>query len=277
MLTIDISKAIPRSALTYLVALVPGLFFGMALMLGNPELVRDLLSRSKTVYGFNAYVLLTFALVLAFIVGNAFVIFVVHIQWIFRYVILLRIASWRMCCKTLLLPRLTRMTHTPGKQNPAWLNRMYLYVSGKSMLWDPRLHEVQKCWHVVASELLQRKYGIRDYKVAGSDWGVWYSALWVPSNAERRGSLFAIAFHATGWSGLVAARFAPALRYRWFLFFSLFLIGCGIVHDFFVARNHVDPVYLGLVRINNALAQLRTVVASKNESAGPIALENEEA
>jgi hypothetical protein len=74
---------------------------------------------------------------------------------------------------------------------------------------------------------------------------------------EIRGGILIIAFHATGWAGIAAIHFAPALNNTYYIGFLLLLIFCGIMHDWFIAKWLNDPVMASLMRVRAGLRELR--------------------
>jgi hypothetical protein len=133
---------------------------------------------------------------------------------------------------------------------------IYRYAAG--FLFPVGLREVQRAWHLAAAELLKRRYGIDPpERGSGDDWGVWYSVLGKPKPEHARGSLLVVASHATGWCGIAATHFSPALNTGYYVRFSLLLILCGVIHDWYVAKWRHDPILSGIVRVRLVLDELR--------------------
>jgi len=86
MIKVDISKAVPATAFNYLAAFIPGLFFEISILLGNPAVVRHLVEQSRIGYPLGYYTSLAIALVLGFIIGNGFMFLVRLIQRVFGYI-----------------------------------------------------------------------------------------------------------------------------------------------------------------------------------------------
>jgi len=65
---------------------------------------------------------------------------------------------------------------------------------------------------------------------------------------DLRGDLLVLAFHAAGWSGLLASRLAPDLR--------AVPHEHGVLHDAYAVLGLFDPVWNGLRRLQALLAAL---------------------
>src|SRR6202030_1922014 len=103
---------------------------------------------------------------------------------------------------------------------------------------------------VFARHLLQNRYGIKPEKFDDQgDWNVLYDALGTLSLTDVRGNIMMIVSEATGWCGIAATRFAPTLRNRYYVYFSMFLIATGLLHDWYVARGLNNPRILGFLKI----------------------------
>ena len=64
-----------------------------------------------------------------------------------------------------------------------------------------------------------------------------------------------IASHATGWSGLVAARIAPALHNVYYLAFRVIMILSGLLHHYYLEVFHTDPRYTGYMTVRALLRE----------------------
>ena len=118
--------------------------------------------------------------------------------------------------------------------------------------------EINGCLGMLASNLLETKYAIkREESNAIQNWWILYITLATPTPEEVRGNTFMIATHAAGWSGIVASRLAPTLSNRYYLSFSILMIVTGFFHDFYVARNTINPISLGLANVRGMLREFR--------------------
>src|SRR5882762_3364695 len=71
-----IDKLIPPKAYTYLFAALPGFFFEISILIKNPGRMWELVTRAQDGFGLNHYELVAVALILAFVIGNAFMLLV---------------------------------------------------------------------------------------------------------------------------------------------------------------------------------------------------------
>ena len=257
MIKVDIGNIVPVRAFAYLAAFIPGLFFIISLSLANPDLIRNLVDQEQSIYDFGGSTLVAIGLVIAFVIGTGFILWVRLIQRLFGYLYFLRTILWTLFCKWPVLPVLRWLTGKPFWNKRRWVHLLLHSIHRKAIVFDPRLKEVQTCWHGAAAELLKKGYGIDREGTERFDWGVWYSVLGKPSAADLRGSILMIAFHATGWCGIVALHYAPALKNAYFGGFLSLLIFCGISHDWFVAKSLNNPLRSGLLRIRAVLTELR--------------------
>jgi len=128
---------------------------------------------------------------------------------------------------------------------------------------------IQTCWHVLARRLLKARYGIKWSKFQGEEWTPLFITLgtWTPE--DFRGSILSIAFHATGWAGLAATRFAPRLQNKYYFFFCLFLILNGLLHDYYVVLRRVDPRFAGYASIRAILREFAKISPEGKPEANP--------
>ena len=266
MIRVDISKAIPAAAYNYLAAFIPGLFFELSIILAKPELIRHLVEQLQMGFGPGYYTRIGIALILGFIIGNAFMLLVIFMQRLLGYVYRLKGFLRKELTGRLLLLIIRKLRAKDGWIQSHWLQRLDRYADDQNSQFSPQLMNIERCWHLLAGELLQRGYGIRADQSRRIDWGIWYAALTRPTWEDRRGYLLMVASHAAGWCGIAAAHYAPALRNSWYLGFSLFLIFSGVLHDWTVAKKKHNPVWQGMVRIGAALAELRETTAIKSHT-----------
>jgi hypothetical protein len=106
---------------------------------------------------------------------------------------------------------------------------------------NPSPTAAYRWWDTFARQVLFERYHLPEDKLPPVSFEPLMQVLTRPSAEERRGSILMNASQATGWAALVASRFAPDLWNKWYITFGLFLIGCGLIHDFFVAAYLYDP------------------------------------
>ncbi len=239
---------------------MPGLFFVFSVLLANQNLASYLVARSHGGFGFGRYFTLFIGLFLAFVIGNALMLFASLVQYAVRCMYRIGLFLWEKVQTYILLPVLTRLTHTwkippatPANPNPKpiprwtprkWVNAVYIRTAMK--VQRIQTHDASQTaaylwWDTFARQVLLRRYGLPEDKLPAVSFQPLQYVLTRPSAEEMRGSVLMNASQATGWAGLVASRLAPDLRNKWYMTFALFLIGCGLIHDFFVAKYLHDP------------------------------------
>jgi hypothetical protein len=250
-------KTIPSSALSYLLTFMPGLFFLSAIAIGNPYLTSDLTARLLATIPFDHYAAIFVALFLflAFVTGATFITLVALIQYLpVRYVWRLWFRSKPFLCKRALLPILKHLMATP-KPKPQWLINLH----GRAMdTVFPPLREQQpayRWWKALTKQLLRKRCGMKDSDLPPTSMYPLTQVLTEPSPREQRGNVMMVALHATGWSALAAAYFAPELRATWLYLFALFLIANGLYHDMTLIKLLIDPSIGDMLRLRAVLRE----------------------
>jgi hypothetical protein len=216
-LTGVVEKLIPPRAYEYLFAAIPGFFFEISIFVSNPDWTCELAARAQDGFGLRHYELVGIALILAFVIGNAFILLITVFQW--------------------LLAKFFR--HTQKHE--------YSRIP----------EGTRKCWALIARQLLSAKYGIDPKKFDQEDWNVLYECLGVPSQNDLRSNIFIMASEAIGWCGFAAMLFGQALRNRYYFIFSLALVATGLINDWHVAKLREDGHYYGFLRVRLLLRELR--------------------
>lgn len=268
MLNVDVSKAIPRSTLAYLTALIPGLFFEVSILLGNPELVSDHLTKTQHAIPLSPYLQLAVALFLAFIVGNAFMLFVAVIQYLLCFFHALRLMLREEFARWPLLPLLNWLAKFRFFAGRASFHGLRARIAHRAADPDKPARLATRAWHRLARKLLQDRYGI-DLSAVEEEWEFLFWSLGTPTDVEWRGHLLMIASEATGWCGLVASLLAPALRNRYYLALCALLILTGLHNDYFVAGRRTDPVSLAMGRTRALLREYEKDRGAKPQSQKP--------
>jgi hypothetical protein len=254
-----------------LFTLLPGLFFGTSLLLASPAWVYTLLARTEPLIGPSHPASLALALFLAFIIGNAFMFWVLFIQRLLGYLYRFLAFVWEELC-AVASPLLFRAPAPPqpGKpQRPVWwirhrtLRRFHQHIQAGHQRHFGVLEDrgAMKLWSRLAGELLKTRYGIDAYSLDHSldqdEWNALYSTIGLLSSEETRGSVFLIASEAMGWCGLAAAHFAASLRNRYYIGFAIFLIIIGLFHDWYVATSLNNLRFLSVLRVRALLKEYR--------------------
>ena len=231
MIQLDITKALHPRTFGYFAPLMPGLFFEISILLFGPHSFRDLAGHAQLGY----YTSLVVALILAFIIGTGFMLLVRLIQRTMGLCYRIVAIVWQQIARSLLNP-LGRILSSPklhARVRP-WLNRLHRSLIQDS-IFSSDLGHVERAWGDAAVQLLKERYGIEEQSIT-MEAVAWYNVLGTPP-PHMRGSLIAVASEATGWCGVVAAYIVPALKNRYYLGFSLFLLVYGLLQDWWVARN----------------------------------------
>jgi hypothetical protein len=253
-----LSNVIPPKTYTYLTAIIPGLFFEVSILLGNPEYVCQLVQKSRAAVALDRYMLLAAALFLAFVIGNGFMLLVSLIQRLLILVHRVRAFLWRQFCKWPLVPFTNWIRQKPFWKKRLWVHEFGNYVVEQAAPGRPPIPEaLRKCWARFARPILETVYRIKPEELDQDEWDVLYGTLGTRAPTDYRGSVFMIASEATGWCGFAAAFFAPSLRSRYYLGFAVVLVFAGILHDWYVARWQGDWTAWGVLEIRAIMRESR--------------------
>lgn len=264
MISVDLRRAIPHKAFVYLVALIPGVFFGVSVLFANPGLARQLIAKTQEALSPDRYLLLVVFLFLASVVGNALLVFASLIQFALRrgYASLV-VPTRDFLRRELWLPVLRRLTHVRSGV-PTWIQRQLMhslrpYIDrlqiqvNRVLVGEPLAATV---WlDVLTKQLLLKRCGLSGDKLPAASFDPLFAAFAKPTPRDLRGDLIMMATEATGWGGMVARTFAPALHARWYTTFAAFLIFAGLVHDFYVAKRLSDPEVAGILYLRDILSE----------------------
>lgn len=266
-----LSNLIPPRAYTFLFTLLPGLFFEISLLLGNPACVYALLVRAQPFIGPSRYASLALALFVGFIIGNAFMFLVLFIQRLLGYLYRFLVFVWEELC-AVAAPRLFKAPAPPqpGKpQRPVWWTRhrllrgfhQHVQAGHQRHFGGPGDRGAIKLWSRLARQLLKTRYGIDAYSLDHAfdqdEFNALYSTMGLLTSEDTRGSIFVIASEAMGWCGLAAAHFAPSLKNRYYIGFSIFLLITGLFHDWYVAASLNNLGFVGVLRVRALLKEYR--------------------
>jgi len=228
-----IDKLIPPKAYTYLFAALPGFFFEISILIKNPGRMWELVTRAQDGFGLNHYELVAVALILAFVIGNAFMLLVAF--------------------NRLLLGKL-------------YLRR--LKPEERAIPDDDR-----KCWAVIARQLLKTKYEIDPQDLSQTDWNVLYESLGIPSHEDVGANILVMASGAMGWCGFAAILFVQKLGNPYFVILCFCLVAAGLLHDWHVVRLMENRHSYGLLRVRVLLRELgksaRASEARPSPKSGP--------
>lgn len=211
--------------------------------------------------------LITIALILAFIIGNGFMLIPGLIQYfLFRPLYRVWWFLWRRFCAGPLRSFAVWLIRNPRLRNLLPADSLHNYVVDIGVNPHPEEQkDAWQCWITLARRLLTTRYEIKSEDLDDGEWNILYSVLGIWTPEDLRGNLMFIYLEATGWAGLAATRLAPALRTKYYFSFSALLIVAGLLHDFYYAKRRYDPRYFGYMNIVAVLRELRRSPNQKTE------------
>jgi hypothetical protein len=274
MIKIDLSKVVPLRFVTYLLGIVPGLFFESSIAIGNPHFAASVISRVRDIYPFGSYALLAFFLASGLLIGQGFILMawmvdllIASVFMLVRYVIRITFGSpW-------LYSRLAKLQGSPPKpkQNSfiRALNRV-VNRAWRSREFSSEARPVMRCLGVATDRLLKVRYGINARKERWEDgeWGVWYWVLGKPPSELQEAAIVLRTFLSCGLAGLTALYAVPALRERYFTALCLIFAFAGGFGSVDMTRWRVNPVRRAVTRLRSVLAELSEGGASSEKRRG---------
>src|SRR5712692_9560493 len=105
---------------------MPGMFLEFSILLANPDLARQLVLRFQEGIAPGRYLTLFVGLFLAFVIGNAFMLFAFFSQYVIDSAYTIGLSMWGKFESHVLLPPLTKLTHRQGWTPPRWLFALYV-------------------------------------------------------------------------------------------------------------------------------------------------------
>jgi hypothetical protein len=271
MLKIDISKAISPRFGTYLLGIIPGLYFESSLALGQPTFATCVISRVRDIYPFGPFALLGIFLTSALFIGQGFFL----LAWIVELLIVSAFALWRYAVKITLgsgwfYRWFAKIQGTPPKHN------VLIRALGKAMFWGRRhdfsfeARPILKCLYIATQQLLKKQYGIdRTFRRDEGEWMVWYAVLGKPLKDFGEASMLAKTFLGSGLAGFTALYALPSLRVRYFLALSLVFTFVGLFTSVNLTLWRFSPAKSSLARLRSvllALSELKAVTKEEGNS-----------
>ena len=261
MIKIDLSKAIPPRLVTYLLGIIPGVFFETSIAIGNPHFAASVISRVREICPFGPYALLALFLASGLLIGQGFILG----AWIADLLIASVFVLWRYAIRITfgsqwLYHRFAKLQFIPPKQTTfiRWLGRVILWARGG---FSSEARPVLKCLHLAVQRLLKVRYGIDRTRIHGgqwddSEWRVWYSALGKPLKGLQEASMVSRTFLGCGLAGLTALYASPALRGRYFIALCFIFTFAGCFTSVDLLQWKVNPVRRGMERLQSVLLEL---------------------
>jgi hypothetical protein len=250
-----------------LAAFLPGLFFEACVAMASPRIAELLITRANLLHRYAPVIV---ALLVAFVVGNAFILWVQLIQSVTRKVFmgLSRLGLWDAVVRRLSLraskSHAARVQNPPGPTSPSLYFRFIHWLEGRNFEQEREWREVCDEWAHVATALLKR-YGVESQ--GRRELRPWTNVLGSVQVGDLRGYMVITALHATGWSGLAAAYFAPELREAPFEGLCLFLIFCGLIQAVALASRSTHLIKSWLTGLGNTWDELKETGVSKSAEA----------
>ena len=247
MINLDISKLVHPRLWNVLAALLPGSFFTVCIAIANPQFVEGIAVRARLDR-------LSFAVVfflLSFVVGAAFM------EWghiIMSLLGTLYVRGRPICGK--FLRWLMSARGNPPKQ--FWFAKLeFLNRACMRIMFPEGLGEASAAFHRAGVQVLLRKYGIKPPEFSRQkEWDIWAGVLGTPEPESLKGILFSAVMHATGWAGLAAVHFAPALKHRSYLVLPVFLVTYGLFRGWMTIVWWNHPTSRLLIALRTTLAAI---------------------
>jgi hypothetical protein len=254
-----LSSVIPPKAYAYFIAFLPGLFFEISIFLANPILVGQLIATSNQVPGLGRYSGILVAVFLAFVIGNALVLWVATIHRTLAKFYGLARFLWRRFCVWPLLPFLNRLMVAQGwlSRRPWMAMNVLRPVQDTVLGMDRRSEGVRRLWGTLAHRLFGERYGVDLSSLSQDEWDALYEAASGTRPIQLSDHLLMVASQAIGWSGLLSTRFAPALLSKNYLAFCFFMVATGILYQWWLIRSMNNSIFFGLLRVRALLRELR--------------------
>ncbi len=261
-----LSSVLPPRTYAYLSAFLPGFFFEVSVFLAKPRLVQKLIARSNEAANLGRYPKILIAVFLAFVLGNAFMLWAGTVHRILGRLFRIGRFLWRRFCARALVPLLNRLvkhlaaTHGWWNRRLPWIQtRIFRPVNAAAYDFDFASEGMRRLWAILASNLFKKDYGIDLVVLKQKEWNALYEASTAARMTQFSDHLLMVASQALGWSGLAAAWFAPRRVNRYYIGFNLFLIVIGMLYQWQVIRSLNNQYLLGLLRVRALFRELRKV------------------
>ncbi len=263
MIKIDASKIIPKRLGIYLLGLIPGMVFELAVAFGDPLMAHRTIERVKQVYPFQAYALIALFGISCLIIGQTFFLLAWFTDWIIDF--LYRAQRYLILHLTLgsdwLYKAVGRMQGMPPKRSVRHLWRPIMWARQKRVPFEIR--PVLKCQRMAATQLLRRKFGVTPSKGqwdwVDQEWQAWLAVLGKPPAGFRESFLTMRTFLGCGFAELAALYIVPALQNRYFVMMSGVLFAAGCFQSLSFARRQWEPIRASFTRLLVLMEELKEI------------------
>jgi hypothetical protein len=261
MIRIDISKMIPKHLGTYLLGILPGLFFEGSIAIGDPRFGASVVSRLREIYPFGPYALLLLFLTAGLFIGQGFWIAAGIVNLLIGFVF----ALWRSAIQntfgsTWLYRYFGKLQGMPPKRTVfiRSLSRL-IFWAREQAVFPTGVRPVMKCEYIAARHLLKARYGI-DRKFSGpvdeGEWKVWNSVLGKPLPDYREASIVSRAILGCGLAGFTALYALPVLRERYFIALCALFTFAGLYTSVDLARWRFNPLRWVTAKLKSVLLEI---------------------
>lgn len=261
MIRVDLSRALSPRVGTYLLAVIPGVFFESSIAIGNPTVALSVLSRLHEIYPFGHYALLVLFLVSSLFIGSGFFLS----AWLAQQLMSFGFSMWRYAIRATfgsqwLYLRFGKLQGFPPKQTIPirLLSRLIFWARGREFATEAR--PVLKCLRTATKRLLRERYGMEEtWDLDANEWWVWYSVLGKPLKWFQEAILGSRTFLGCGLAGFTALYAAPALRERYFIALCSVFALSGLLVSFDLAFWNFSPLRRSLIRLKSVVLELSEI------------------
>jgi hypothetical protein len=150
-----------------------------------------------------------------------------------------------------------------------YLMRLDRKAQGIVLNLDDSSEGARKLWALIARHMFDKRFGIDLRKLEQEELNALYEASQGGQFISLANHLLMIATQAVGWGGLAAIRFAPSLRDRNYVIFSVFMIAIGLLYEWWLVRGMNDRYVVALLKLRGILRALEKAKgASTNTKKG---------
>ncbi len=269
MIKIDVSKAIPRRLGTYLLGVIPGVVFELAVAFGNPIVAHQAIGRVTQVYAFQPWALIVLFLASCLIVGQTFFLLAWFTDWALDFIY--RTLRYLIFHSTLGSDWLYR---TVGKLQGVPPNRKFRFL-WRPIMWARArrfpftMRPMLRCQRMAAAQILKRKYGVTpskgQWEWVDQEWQVWLAILGKAPSGFRESFVTMRTFLGCGLAELAALCFVPSLQNRYFATMTCVLLAAGCFQSISFVRLRGEPNRAAFTRLRILMEELSELAPAKSK------------